>query len=127
MLNLVNEAALFAAHHKLTNLTIVVDHNKMQGLGFCDDVLSLRPFSKKWESFGWAVADIDGHDHQVLEQALKSQEHLSAPLCVIAHTVKGKGVSFMENQLLWHYRDPQEEHYTRAISDLENNMNGSIR
>lgn len=113
------EAALFAAHHKLSNLTVIVDHNKIQGMGFCDDILSLRPLGQKWASFGWDVIDIDGHDHMVLESTFRSRNTKDSPQCVIAHTAKGKGVSFMENELLWHYRDPQDEYYTRAMAEID--------
>lgn len=112
------EAALFAAHHKLTNLKVVIDANDMQGLGFCNDILNLSPLKAKWEAFGWRVHEVDGHDHRALLSALSVKDTI-APTCIIAHTVKGKGVSFMENNLLWHYRDPQGADYQNAVSELE--------
>lgn len=112
------EAALFCAQHRLGNLTAIVDFNKMQGLGFSDDILSVRPLKEKWSAFGWNVHEVDGHDHDQLKQALESSSE-ARPTCVLAHTVKGKGVSFMENNLLWHYRDPQDDFYRSAVAELE--------
>ncbi len=114
------EAVLFAGHHGLENLVAVVDYNKIQSLGRCKDVLDLDPFAAKWSSFGWAASEIDGHDVAAIEAALATVPHQAGrPTCVIAHTVKGKGVSFMEDQLLWHYRTPQGDEYQRAIAEIE--------
>lgn len=112
------EAALFCAQHRLGHVTAVVDFNKMQGLGFSDDILSVRPLKDKWSAFGWNVHEVDGHDHGQLRQALEARDEVR-PTCVLAHTVKGKGVSFMENNLLWHYRDPQGDFYQSAVAELE--------
>lgn len=112
------EAALFAAHHKLSNLMAIVDHNKMQGLGFSDDIMTIRPLREKWAAFGWNAVEVDGHNHEQLRQALSARSD-ERPTCIIAHTTKGKGVSFMENNLLWHYRDPQDVNYTQAVNELE--------
>ncbi|MEO1496801.1 MAG: transketolase [Planctomycetota bacterium] len=113
------EAALFAPHHLLGNLTVIVDYNKIQSLGHCDKVCSLEPFTDKWAAFGWRVESIDGHDTVAVERALRSaHEHAEQPTCVIANTVKGKGVSFMEDSLLWHYRTPQGEEYEAAMAEL---------
>jgi len=112
------ETALFAAHHRLSNLTAIVDHNKMQGLGFSDDILTLSPLREKWTAFGWNAVEVDGHDHDQLRHALSTRDP-ERPSCIIAHTVKGKGVSFMENSLLWHYRDPQDAAYRQAVDELE--------
>jgi transketolase len=113
------EPILFAGHHRLDNLVAIVDYNKIQSLAPVVEVLDLEPFADKWQSFGWAVTEVDGHDHDQLGQALS---HLplqpSRPSCVIAHTVKGKGVSFMENTVLWHYRTPQGEEYQAAMAEL---------
>ena len=112
------EMALFAAHQKLSNFTVVVDHNKMQAMGFCDKEAGLCDLGLKWKSFGWHVADVaDGNDHAQLVKSLEDVDP-ERPNVVIANTVKGKGVSFMENDLLWHYRDPQGEFYERAIMEL---------
>jgi transketolase len=114
------EAALFASHHKLNNLTIIIDYNKIQSLGRVEDVLNLEPFTTKWEAFGWSVREVDGHDVAELEGALTTLPHNNdKPTCIIAHTVKGKGVHFMEDDLLWHYRCPDSNEYPRAIMELE--------
>lgn len=112
------EMALFAAHRKLDNFTVIVDHNKMQAMGFCDEVAGLNRLAEKWRAFGWHVVDVaDGNNHLQLVDALLNTE-AGKPTAVIANTVKGKGVSFMENNLLWHYRDPQGECFERAIREL---------
>jgi len=113
------EAILFAAHHKLRNLYAVVDYNKIQSLATVADTIALEPFVDKWVSFGWEVREVDGHDHAQLKQALDAPSASGKPVCVIAHTVKGKGVSFMENTVLWHYRTAKGEEYARALEELE--------
>lgn len=113
------EAALFAAHHQLGNLTAIIDYNKLQSLASVADTLGLEPMADKWRAFRWSVKEVDGHDHAALGQALESSPEPGAqPLVVIAHTVKGKGVSFMENSILWHYRSPQGEELRRALDEL---------
>ena len=113
------EAVLFAAHHQLNNLVTVIDYNKLQSLNSVEDTLGLEPFRGKWESFGWRVFEVDGHDHPALRSVLdKAGEEDARPACVIAHTTKGKGVPFMENSVLWHYRSPQGEEYERAMEAL---------
>jgi transketolase len=114
------EAALFASHHRLSSLTVVIDYNKIQSLASVAETLALEPFADKWRSFGWDVREVDGHDHVALGAALAPRadgEH--RPLCVIAHTTKGKGVSFMEDSVLWHYRTPQGEEYLAACRELD--------
>jgi transketolase len=114
------EPALFAAQHHLDNLTAIVDYNKIQSLGTVKEVIDLEPFATKWRAFGWAVKEIDGHNLQEAEDALAQVPLESGrPTCVIAHTVKGKGVSFMEGRLLWHYRTPQGEEFEAALVELE--------
>ena len=114
------EAALFAAHHRLTNVVAIVDYNKLQSLGSVNDTLRLEPFADKWRSFGWTVCEVDGHDHGALEQALTtSADEAGKPLCLLAHTIKGKGVSYMENSVDWHYRTPRGDDFDRAIAELE--------
>lgn len=99
------EALLFAAHFGLDNLCLIIDYNKIQSLGATNDVLKLEPLKTKLEAFNLNVIQIDGHDHQALFNAFKSIESLKGkPSVIIADTIKGKGVSFMENQLLWHYK-----------------------
>ncbi len=114
------EAILFAPHHKLNNLTVIVDYNKIQSLGTVAEVLNLDPLSKKFESFGWDVTEINGHDHkEILEALQKENIHASKPRVVIAHTIKGKGIDFMENQLAWHYKSPNKEQLASAIAQIE--------
>ncbi len=112
------EAALFAAHHRLSNLCAVVDYNKLQSLASVADTIGLEPFADKWRAFGWAVAESDGHDHDALKAAFEHAASSDKPTCVIAHTVKGRGVSFMENQVLWHYRAPAGEELAAALVEL---------
>ena len=110
---------MFAHHHKLDNLTVIVDYNKMQSLTFCEDTLSLSPLDKKFESFGYNVLSIDGHDHNELRKAFNTIFTNGNPKLILANTVKGKGISFMENNILWHYRTPQGEEYEAAVKELE--------
>jgi transketolase len=113
------EAVLFAPHHRLDNLVAIVDYNKIQSLGSVDEVLDLEPFADKWRAFRWAVREIDGHDHGEVREALSSVPfEAGRPSVVIAHTVKGKGVSFMEHQLAWHYKSPNEEQLAIALAEL---------
>jgi transketolase len=114
------EAVLFAGHHKLENLTAIVDYNGLQSLGFVKDVIDLEPFAAKWRSFGWHVQEIDGHDHDALVRALGAPSR-AAPTAVIARTVKGKGVSFMENQIAWHYKSANDEQLASALAEIEAN------
>ena len=111
------EAALFASHHKLDNLVVIIDRNKLQSIHSTEDTLGLEPFVDKWQTFGWSVVDVDGHDHEQLINACNSKE-AGKPLCIVANTIKGKGVSFMENNVLWHYRSPQNEEYDAAMKEL---------
>lgn len=111
------EAALLAGHLELDGLIAIIDYNGLQGLGPTNAVVRLEPFADKWRSFGWCTVEVDGHDHQALSVALRSPR-ARKPLCIVAHTVKGKGVSFMENSVLWHYRAPNEAEYFAAISEI---------
>lgn len=115
------EAALQAHQYKLDNLIAVVDHNRMQSLDFCENTLALEPFADKWRSFGWKAVEVDGHDVEALEKALHDarNDKCGVPHVIIAITTKGKGVSFMENNILWHYRTPQGEEYEAALAELE--------
>lgn len=116
------EAAEFANHFKLDNLVAVVDHNHMQSLDYCNNTLEVD-MAKRWAGFGWNVIEVDGHDHDALRDVLRdttNPEH--KPTVVIAHTVKGKGVSFMEMDILWHYRFPHEGwEYNCAVNELHKN------
>lgn len=113
------ESILFSAHHRLGNLTAVVDYNKIQSLGPVSETLALEPFTEKWRSFGWSVNEVDGHDHAELSAALGRGSADYRPRVVIAHTVKGKGVSFMEHSVLWHYRTARGDEFDRALTELE--------
>lgn len=113
------EAVLFAAHHKLDNFVAIVDYNKIQSLAPVSETLGLEPFADKWRSFGWAVREVDGHDHNAIFETLSSIPFAAGkPSCLIAHTVKGKGVSFMENSVLWHYRTARGEEFDAALREL---------
>ncbi len=114
------EAILFAGHHGLDNLVAIVDYNKIQSLASVADTLRLEPFADKWQSFGWGVREVDGHDHADLRKVLTSVPFEEGkPSCVIAHTIKGKGVSFMENSVLWHYRTARGDEFVAALEELE--------
>lgn len=114
------EAAMFAANKKLSNLVAFVDLNGMQIDGTIEEVNSARPVDKKFEAFGWNTVTIDGHDFEQIENALIQAKSSDKPFAIIANTVKGKGVSFMENQVGWHGKAPGDEQYEIAIKELEN-------
>ena len=113
------EAILFAPHHRLDNLILIVDYNRIQSFGRTGDVLNLDPLSAKFEAFGWACREIDGHN---LDEIVGVLDDLPAvadkPTVVIANTVKGKGVSFMEDRLAWHYKSPDAEQMEEAMKEL---------
>jgi transketolase len=114
------EAALFAAQHRLANLTVLLDSNRIQSLGRVSEVLDLEPLADKWRSFGWAVREVDGHDVTALRETLQQLPfHADQPNIVIARTIKGRGVSFMEDRLLWHYRSAQGDEYAAALAELQ--------
>lgn len=114
------ESALIASHHRLDNIVAVIDYNKIQSLGHVHEVLELEPLADKWKSFGWYVKEVDGHSINELLRVFGELDAVNGkPKCVIAHTVKGKGVSFMEGKLLWHYRTPRGEEYAAALAQLE--------
>jgi len=112
------EALLFISHHKLNNLITIVDYNKLQSLGSVSSTLELEPIVNKFEAFGFEVFDIDGHNHQEIFNSLKNALDSSKPCLILCNTIKGKGVSFMENSVLWHYRSPQGEEYKLAKKEL---------
>ena len=113
------EAALFAAHHRLSRLVTIIDYNKIQSLATVAETLALEPFAEKWRAFGWDVSQVDGHDHDVVRKALAAAPDASGkPRCVILDTIKGKGVSFMEHSVLWHYRAPRGDEFARALAEL---------
>jgi transketolase len=114
------EAAMFSGFHKLDNLVVIVDYNKIQSLAHTKEALDLEPFRQKWEAFNWSVKEVDGHDFKEIVGALESLPfEKGKPSIVIAHTIKGKGVSFMENQVAWHYKsldDPKD--YQKALEEI---------
>ena len=112
------EAILFAAHHRLANLCAVIDYNKLQSIAPVAETIALEPFADKWRAFGWVVERIDGHDHAALKAAFARAGEQDRPTCIIADTVKGRGISFMENEVLWHYRSPQGEEFAAAMREL---------
>lgn len=113
------EAFLFAPHNKLDNLTIIIDYNKIQALGRCEDVLTLEPFAQKMKDFHWEVMEINGHDFREIEKAFsKIPLKKGKPSCIIAHTIKGKGVSFMEDKVSWHYNKVDDELLKKAFQEL---------
>ncbi len=113
------EAMLFAAHHRLDNLVAIVDRNGIQAFGSVEDVLGLEPLADKFRAFGWAVREVDGHNVVAIGSALGQLPFEDGrPSAVIATTVKGKGVSFMEGQLAWHYRSPNDEELAAALAEL---------
>lgn len=114
------EAALMAPHLGLDNLLAVIDYNKLQALGRTEDVLPLGPLAEKWRAFRWAAREIDGHDHDEIAAALHAFPFESGrPSLIVAHTVKGKGVSFMEDQLAWHYRSPNADQLRQALAEID--------
>lgn len=122
------EAALFANHFRLNNLVAIVDYNHMQSLDFNENTLEIEDFGAKWKAFGWNVIEIDGNNHDALRAAFKQAEENAGdekhkPTVIIANTIKGYGVSFMENDILWHYRFPHEGwEYDGAVNELHENM-----
>lgn len=113
------EGALFAGHHKIDNLIIFIDYNKNQGIGRTSEILDLEPFADKFRSFRWDVEEIDGHDMEAIDRAIENaQKEPGFPHCIIAHTIKGRGVSYMEDQNEWHYRVPKDKHLDQALREL---------
>jgi len=113
------EAVMFAKQHKLDNLVAIVDYNKLQAMGKTRDIIDLDPLANKWRSFGWSVGEVDGHNIGHLEHILKFiPRETGKPSCIIAHTVKGKGVNFMCNKVEWHYKYPNDEELRKALEEL---------
>ncbi len=112
------EAAMFAAHFRLSKLYAVIDYNKLQSIASTEETMALEPFEDKWRAFGWEVRRVDGHDHADLREAMSEPADKDRPVVVICDTVKGKGVSFMENAVLWHYRAPNDEERESALKEL---------
>ena len=116
------EAVMFAAHHRLSNLVVIVDANGQQALGYTRDVLNLAPLADRWRAFGWDAQEIDGHDTQAIARAVGALSNDSgAPHVLVARTVFGKGVSYMEGQIKWHYWPMSDQEYAQALAEVERN------
>lgn len=113
------ESALIASQHKLDNLFVIVDANELQAMGKVEGILNIEPLKNKWEAFGWEVREIDGHNFEEIKKAITSPSHKEKPIVVIAKTIKGKGVSFMEGVNLYHYKATSDEEYQRALKELK--------
>jgi transketolase len=114
------EAAMFAAHHKLSGLVAIVDMDAQQAFGFTRDVLDLEPMAERWRAFGWDVKEVDGHDIDKMQAVVEGLDLAAgAPHVLLARTVFGRGVSYMESQIKWHYLPMDDEQYAIALSDIE--------
>lgn len=114
------EAVMFAAHHRLANLIAIIDLNGQQAIGYTDEVLSLAPLAQRWQAFGWSVYEVDGHDIAAMADLLGGLETRSgAPHVILARTTFGKGVSYMENQIKWHYWPMSDAEYAQALHEIE--------
>jgi len=114
------EAAMFAPAHNLDNLVVIVDYNRWQATGRSNEVMALSPLKEKWQSFGWSASEVDGHDlNQLTHMLTNVPDGSGRPVAIVAHTVKGKGVSFMEDDNNWHYRIPNADEVLRAKQELE--------
>lgn len=111
------EAVMLASTITLSNLTAIIDYNKLQSFGRTNEVIDQKNMAERWRSFGWEVYEVNGHKLDELERAFSLPQ--TGPKVIIAHTVKGKGVSFMEDRLEWHYKSPNDEQYAQAIKELE--------
>jgi transketolase len=116
------ESVLIASHHKLDNLFVMIDFNELQAMGKVKEILNIEPLKDKWQAFGWEVREINGHNFEEIEKAFISPPlHKEKPMIVIAKTIKGKGVSFMEGKNLYHYKAPSDEEYQEALKELKSN------
>ncbi len=113
------EAAMFAPAHKLDNVTVIIDYNKWQATGRTNEIMAMQPLRQKWEAFGWNACEVDGHDIGALRAVMgAAPDSTGRPRAIIAHTIKGKGVSFMEDDNNWHYRSPKADEVQRARQEL---------
>jgi len=112
------ESALMANQFQLSNLTVIIDRNRIQSLSGTENTIALEPLAEKWNAFKWKVITVNGHSHSELKKALNEK---NGPICIIAETIKGKGVSFMENEVLWHYRPPNEDELKAALNEIKEN------
>ncbi len=109
------ESALFAAHHELSNVCVIIDRNRIQSLGSTESTMRLEPLQQKWNAFGWEARTIDGHN---FDEITKCSAPTDKPLVLIAETIKGKGVDFMENSVAWHYKSPSQEELSNAVDQI---------
>ncbi|QHT70657.1 transketolase [Rhodocytophaga rosea] len=122
------EAALTAAHYKLDNLCAIIDHNKLQITGPTSEVCNTDPIDQKFESFGWSVRHVDGHNIQALKETFEGVPFTDGkPSLVIAHTIKGKGVSYMENEIKWHHGVPDDKQFRQAMEELNHALESAER
>lgn len=112
------EAAMLAASHRLDNLTVIIDYNKIQSFGNTNEIIDQSNITERWKAFGFQVYEVDGHNVSKLIKTFKA-DFDGKPKAIIAHTIKGKGVSFMENNLAWHYKSPSEEELNQALKEIE--------
>jgi transketolase len=110
------ESALIANQHNLDNLIVIIDRNRIQSLAGTEETLKLEPLADKWRAFGWDVSEVDGHNYEEIQDSLNARQK---PKCIIANTVKGKGVDFMEDTVLWHYKSPNEQELTAALAQID--------
>ncbi len=117
------EAAMFASHHKLANLVAIVDFNRQQALGLKKDVLDNEPFAQRWRGFGWSVDEVDGHNpHEIVQTINRLDTTSGPPHLILAHTLLGKGVSFMEGKVEWHYLPMSDSQYSQAMEEVESQL-----
>ncbi|WP_144502502.1 transketolase [Bacillus thuringiensis] len=114
------EAIMLAATIKLDNIIAIVDYNKLQGLGYTNEIIDQKNMKERWEAFGWKAVEVDGHNLDDLLDVFTLKH--SSPLVIIAHTVKGKGISYMENDVKWHYRSPDKKEFVKALRELRSNI-----
>lgn len=110
------EAVMLASTLRLNNFTAIVDYNKLQSFGRTNEVICQENMAERWRAFGWEVCEVDGHDSVQLEQAFKHKQ--TGPKAIVAHTIKGKGISYMEDRLEWHYKSPNDDQYREALLEL---------
>ncbi len=113
------ETAMLAPSLKLENFTVIIDFNKIQSFGSTNEIIDQSNMAERWRAFGWDVYEIDGHNLEQVEKALKAKHREGLPKAIVAHTVKGRGVSFMEDKLMWHYKSPDDEQLKDALKELE--------
>lgn len=116
------ESAMFASTYRLDNLIGIIDRNRLQIAGYTENVIKLEPLVKRWETFGWEVKEVNGHNHEEIIKTLLSIESNNKPHLIIAHTIKGKGVSFIENNYKWHHGALSEEQFEKAMEELERKL-----